>query len=159
RTADIRPCVGANVCINSVMDGRVVRCVANPDLGTPYDGVAIERDAGGERAAVVGAGPAGLEAARVLGSRGFDVVLFEREPVLGGQLARWAIGSMRELRGLVSWSERTLESLGVDIRRGADASVDDVVGVDPALVVVATGSVPDPAPVAGDASVRQAGLW
>src|SRR4051794_11112254 len=85
----IRPCVGANVCINSLLAHKPLPCMVNPDLGRPLK--TIDQPIGAARAAVVvGAGPAGLEAARRLALRGFSTTLLEAEDGIGGQMHRWS---------------------------------------------------------------------
>jgi 2,4-dienoyl-CoA reductase-like NADH-dependent reductase (Old Yellow Enzyme family) len=81
-----RPCVGANVCINALLDHKTLTCMVNPELGRPAS--TIDRPIGAARSAVVvGAGPAGLEAARRLALRGFATTLLEASDAVGGQMA------------------------------------------------------------------------
>ena len=76
----VRPCVGANVCINSLLDHKPLTCMVNPELGRPL--TTIDQRIGAARSAiVVGGGPAGLEAARRLALRGFRTMLIEAEVV------------------------------------------------------------------------------
>jgi 2,4-dienoyl-CoA reductase-like NADH-dependent reductase (Old Yellow Enzyme family) len=153
--ADVRPCVGANVCVNELLAARPLACLVNPDAGTPGQTVP-EVDMAGRRAVVIGAGPGGLEAARRLGILGYDVTLFEREPVVGGQVAAWSQApSRREVARYLRWQERQLDRLGVTVRLGTEATVRDVSALEPAVVVAATGATPAPLKVAaGDGSVR-----
>jgi 2,4-dienoyl-CoA reductase-like NADH-dependent reductase (Old Yellow Enzyme family) len=153
--ADVRPCVGANVCVNELLAARPLACLVNPDAGTPGQTVP-EVDVAGRRAVVIGAGPGGLEAARRLGILGYDVTLFEREPVVGGQVAAWSQApSRREVARYLRWQERQLDRLGVTVRLGTEATVRDVSALEPAVVVAATGATPAPLKVAaGDGSVR-----
>ena len=99
RLDDIRPCVGANVCIRNGLEGRSIGCIHNPQAGrelTWGDPVPAERSLD---VAVVGGGPAGLEAARVAALRGHRVTLHEQAEHLGGQLRTWTrLASKRELR-------------------------------------------------------------
>src|SRR4030095_7339385 len=97
------------------------------------------------RVGSVGAGPAGLEAARVAAERGHKVVLFEAASQLGGQLllavrATWR----RDLIAIVDWRTAELARLGVDVRLNTYATADDVLREKPDAVIVATGGMPDP---------------
>ena len=103
--------------------------------------------AGAERrrkVVVVGAGPAGLEAARVSAERGHDVVLFEATEQAGGQI-RLASRSprRRELIGIVDWRVERLAEAGVELRFSTWAEADDVLGQEPDVVFVATGGIPN----------------
>jgi dimethylglycine catabolism A len=160
RTASVRPCVGANICINSLLDHKPLTCMANPDVARPAAPIA-EGWGAGRRAVVVGGGPAGLEAARRLAIGGWRTILMEREARLGGQMALWSRTPSRvEFLRLVNWWSGECERLGVDVRTSAEADVALVTRLTPDLVVVATGSRPVDAPVPqhGD-SLRQIGPY
>jgi 2,4-dienoyl-CoA reductase-like NADH-dependent reductase (Old Yellow Enzyme family) len=137
-----RPCIGANVCINSLLAHKPLTCLANPDVGRP--GREIARDWGaGRRAVVVGGGPAGLEAARRLALGGWETSIVEREQTLGGQMARWAqTPSRNEFLRLIAWWAGELARLGVTVRLGEDAGAEALGAERPDLVVIATGSAP-----------------
>ena len=160
RLDDIRPCVGANVCIRNGLEGRSIGCIHNPRTGRE---LAWGDPAPAGRSldvAVVGGGPAGLEAARVAALRGHRVTLHERSEHLGGQLRTWArLASRRELNRIVEWQQRQLERLQVRIRLGHPVeSAADLDGAE--VVVLAAGARPGPVSVAGAAehgvSVRTA---
>ncbi|YCI04569.1 NADH:flavin oxidoreductase [Ensifer sp. D2-11] len=147
RQEQIRPCVGASHCLY-----RPVHCVHNPATGREtWLPQVIERSPNAERkAVVVGGGPAGLEAARVLAERGHRVVLLEAANRLGGQLVLAAkVRLRRDLIGIVDWRIAELERLGVDARLNVYAEAPDVLAEAPDLVLVATGGIPDFGPVAG----------
>ncbi|MER5673716.1 NAD(P)-binding protein [Pseudonocardia alni] len=153
RASDVRPCIGANVCVNGLLRDQPLSCMVNPDARTSTDSAGLPR-LDGHRAVVVGGGPGGMEAARRLAERGSTVTLFEAGPALGGQYAQWSRApSRRELMRWVEWQERMLAAGGVDVRLGTRAAVADVVGLSPNTVVVATGSVAEPTVVGGDGSV------
>jgi 2,4-dienoyl-CoA reductase (NADPH2) len=150
----IRPCVGIVQDCRRYAGG--VTCTINPRLGREAEWPSLEGKGAGQRVVVVGAGPGGLEAARVAAEAGHDVVLFEREAAVGGQLRQAAAGPTREeLLDFVFYLEREIARLGVDLRTGVAASAADVRAEDPALVVCATGAWPDPHafPSAGGARV------
>jgi 2,4-dienoyl-CoA reductase-like NADH-dependent reductase (Old Yellow Enzyme family) len=159
RSRDIRPCVGANLCVNRLLDEAPIECLANPDIGRELD-TQLPQDGDGAPAVVVGAGPAGLEAARRLARRGFAVTVLERGDAVGGQMRAWSQApSRREFLQLLRWWERQLDDHGVDLRLGVDATAADITELRPATVVLATGAVAAPelsAPSDGSATVLDA---
>ncbi|SEB12213.1 MULTISPECIES: NADH:flavin oxidoreductase [unclassified Mycobacterium] len=142
----IRPCVGATYCLDEIYQNRDAKCVHNPSTGRedrlPHR---VDKASGPARTAVViGAGPAGLEAARVLGERGHRVVVFEASDLPGGQV-RIASSSprRRDLISIIEWRLDECKLLGVDIRTNRYVDVDEVLAENPDIVVVATGGVPN----------------
>lgn len=159
RSRAIRPCVGANLCINRLLEDAPIECIANPDIGRELD-TQLPADGDGAPAVIVGAGPAGLEAARRLALRGFAVTLLERGHAVGGQMHAWSQApSRREVRLLLQWWERQLDEHGVDLRLGLAATARHVIELRPATVVLATGAAAAPelsAPADGSAAVLDA---
>ena len=141
----IRPCVGANYCLDAIYDSGDAKCIHNPATGREQTLVhqITRRPTAGRRAVVVGAGPAGLEAARVLGELGHHVVVLEAAHAPGGQL-RLAAASprRRDLIGIVDWRVTEAKLAGVEFRYGVFAERADVLAQEPDLVVVATGGLP-----------------
>ncbi len=144
----IRVCVGASLCINRLHQGLESVCIQNPATGREtHIPQLIPPSAGPQKkAVVVGAGPAGLESARVLAERGHDVVLFEAQDRVGGQVVIAARASERqaELLGIIGWLEEELRHLGVDVRLNTAVDAADVLAEQPDIVVTATGGFPDP---------------
>lgn len=92
------------------------------------------------RIVIVGAGPAGLEAARVAAERGHEVVLFERNPTVGGQVNLAAKAPQREqMAGIIRWFDMETKRLKVDRRLGVAASAEMILAEKPSIVVLATG--------------------
>ena len=146
--ARIRPCVGVGYCIDRIYEGGEALCLHNPATGReatmPH---VIARSHGPARkVVVVGAGPAGLEAARVAAARGHSVVLFEAAPEPGGQVRlAAALARRREIIGIVDWLASEIAQPGVDLRCNALAGAADVLAEAPEVVVIATGGVPNTA--------------
>ena len=156
----MRTCVGAGYCIDRIYVGADALCLQNPATGRERTMPHVIEPSPGprRRVVVVGAGPAGLEAARVSASRGHDVVLFEAADAPGGQVQLAARATWRrDLIGIVQWLASEVEGLGVDLRLGVYAEAADVLGEDPDVVVVATGGVPDTGCVEGAEHVVS--LW
>jgi dimethylamine/trimethylamine dehydrogenase len=103
RVDDLRECIGCNVCVSGDNTISPIRCTQNPSMGEEWrKGWHPERIAPKHREArvlVVGGGPAGLEAARALGQRGYEVNLAEARRELGGRVSREA-----RLPGLAEWA-------------------------------------------------------
>ena len=144
--ATIRECIGCNVCVSGDFTMSPIRCTQNPSMGEEFRrGWHPERirvRGSRSRILVVGSGPAGLEAARALGVRGYDVVLAEAGRDLGGRVA-WE----SRLPGLASWvrvldyRQQAIETMpNVEVYRASRMSADDIVGFEFQHVAVATGA-------------------
>jgi len=144
----IRPCVGASYCIDRIYEGNEALCIHNPATGreATMPQVVARTDGPLRRVVVVGAGPAGLEAARVAAERGHAVVLFEATEHAGGQILLAARSPRRrEFMGIVEWRLAELDRLGVDLRFSTWAEAADVLAEAPDTVFIATGGVPNTA--------------
>ncbi len=143
REHDIRPCVGATYCLDRIYEGHEALCVHNPATGREATMPHIIAKASRPKSVVIiGAGPAGLEAARVAGERGHKVTLFEAANEAGGQIhLATRLPRRKELIGIVDWRVAQAERLGVDMRFNTYAGADDVLALGPDAVIVATGGI------------------
>jgi 2,4-dienoyl-CoA reductase-like NADH-dependent reductase (Old Yellow Enzyme family)/thioredoxin reductase len=140
----IRPCVGANYCLDRIYQGGAAYCIHNPatgrELTQPHE---IEPAQVKRRVVVIGAGPAGLEAARVAALRGHTVVVLEAAAQAGGQLRLTARSPRRQaMLGIIDWRMRQCTAHGVEFRFETPAEAHDVQALDPDVVLIATGGSP-----------------
>ena len=144
REAEIRPCVGATYCLDRIYEAGEALCIHNAatsrEQTMPHD---IEPSPVSRRIVVVGAGPGGLEAARVAGERGHHVTVLEVMPWAGGQI-NLAVRNPRrkDLQGIVDWRVAECERLGVEFRFGTYADAETVTAFEPDVVIIATGGQP-----------------
>lgn len=150
RLGEIRRCIACNRCIEESIDTTTPAmfhrpvCSVNPQVGRELEWASAYAKARAPgRVVVAGGGPAGLEVARVAAQRGHEVVLLERAGALGGQLRLAARAPGREaFDDFVDFEERTLKSLGVEVRLCSDATAGAVIALEPDAVACATGSRP-----------------
>lgn len=140
----IRPCVGANYCLDRIYQGGEAYCIHNPatgrELTIPHE---VPAAAAKRRLVIVGAGPAGLEAARVAAERGHDVTVHEAADAAGGQVRLTARSERRrEMMSIVDWRYEECVRMGVAFRFNSFADADTVVAESPDVVIVATGGLP-----------------
>ncbi len=146
RIEDIRECIGCNICVTGDMTMSISRCTQNPtfmeEWRKGWHPERMQAKGDSETVLIVGAGPAGLEAARALGSRGYRIALAEAGTELGGRVAREC-----RLPGLSAWGRvrdyrqyQLSQMENVDIYFDSRLSADDILGFGFENVAIATGS-------------------
>ncbi len=146
RLDEIRECIGCNICVSGDMTMSPIRCTQNPTMGEEWrrdwHPEAIAPKGSDDGVLVVGGGPAGLECARALGQRGYQVVLAEAGTELGGRVSREA-----RLPGLSAWArvrdyrETLIRPMtNVEIYFDSRLGAEDVLGFGFQHVAVATGA-------------------
>jgi len=146
RESEIRPCVGMGYCIDRIYVGLDALCIHNPATGreASMPHVIAPATKRGRKVVVVGAGPAGLEAARVAAARGHEVVVFEAAGDAGGQVRLAAkLARRREILGIIDWRIQQCGVDGVRFRFNTLAASEDVLAEQPEIVFIATGGVPN----------------
>ncbi len=147
RIEDIRECIGCNICVSGDFLATPMRCTQNPTMGEEWrKGWHPERIASrgsDDSILIVGAGPAGLECARALGQRGYDVTLAEASTKLGGRVARES-----RLPGLAEWGRvrdyrqyQISQMNNVEIFFGSDLGAEEIREFGAGHVILSTGSV------------------
>ncbi len=145
REHDIRPCVGATYCLDRIYEGHEALCVHNPATGREASMPHVVTRSAGKRKSIVivGAGPAGLEAARVAAERGHRVTVLEAAPQAGGQIRLLVqLHRRKELIGIVDWRIAQCERLSVELRFNSYAETEDILALAADVVFVATGGRP-----------------
>ena len=145
REDDIRPCVGATYCLDRIYQAGEALCLHNAatgrELSMPHK---IPPSDTRKKFVIVGAGPGGLEAARVAAERGHEVTVFEAQPNAGGQIRLTAQSARRkEMIGIIDWRMAQCEAKGVVFHFNNWAEADDVTALNPDVVIIATGGLPN----------------
>ena len=166
--APIRPCISCNVCFERLTLERDVACVQNPLVGTEFEALEylepqLSRNAAIEnpqRILVLGAGVAGVEAARMAAALGHTVEIWEAAARAGGQMPlALAAPDKEDVAGVWTYRIDELERFDVAIKLGVDVTVEALRDFTPDLVIIATGSRPRPLPVPLDVRVPVLQAW
>ncbi len=145
REHDIRPCVGATYCLDRIYQAGDALCLHNAatgrELTMPH---IVTRAATPRKVVIIGAGPAGLEAARVAAEKGHSVLVFEAADQPGGQIRLTAQNPRRrEMIGIIDWRMAQCAARDVTFRFNTYAEAADVLAEEPDVVIVATGGLPN----------------
>ena len=152
RTDAIRMCIGLSECHHLGASRVPVTCAINASAGRESE-MAVTRATVAKTVAIVGSGPAGMEAARIAATRGHRVYLADRANAIGGTVRLLSADpNRRNLKDLIACFEHHLRGLGVELLLGNDVSAEELVAFAPDAAALATGGVPAIPPVPGIAS-------
>ncbi|MBE0480350.1 MAG: FAD-dependent oxidoreductase [Dehalococcoidia bacterium] len=145
----IRPCIRCNeMCIGRLFDGLEVRCTVNGEVSFESNRMALPLKP--KEIAIIGGGPAGLEAARVAALRGHSVTVYEKETELGGHLREATVADFKDdLRSYKKWLIAETRRLGVRIETGVEITPEMFDRGDVDAVIIATGSIFSRPPIPG----------
>ena len=144
---DIRPCIACNQsCVGNSFKGKEIKCIHNPMAGREqfFNSMPLKRSVVPKRIVVIGGGVAGLEAAKTLGHRGYNVSLIEKSSRLGGQvlIASKAANRNRIAEIALYLSNQLMKLPNVSIETEYDLSSKGIVDLNPDAIVIAIGSLP-----------------
>ena len=149
RLDDIRICIACNTCMESIFRRGRVECLVNPTLGREKE-MELKPAEKKKRVMVVGGGPGGLHVAAVAAARGHEVLLFEKQPHLGGQLVLGSVTKYKkELLSLISFQKKQVEKMGIKTYLNREVTSQTVKETHPDVVILCTGARPIRPPLPG----------
>ena len=146
RIEDIRECIGCNICVTGDTRFVPIRCTQNPTMGEEWKRgwhpEIIAPKKSDKEVMIVGAGPAGLEAARALGQRGYEVTLLDARKELGGRVLREsALSGLNEWRRVVDWRLTQLKKMkNVGLYPSSPMTAEEILEAGAQNIIIATGA-------------------
>lgn len=141
RVEEIRRCVACCFCFDAIRSGTGMKCGANPEMGREGDSL-IQPAEEEKHVAIVGAGPAGMEVARLAALRGHRVTIFDEKDHLGGLLNLAVLPPHKEeLQNFIDYYSHQMELHGVDLQLGKTVTPDILGALQPDVIVLATGAI------------------
>ena len=150
REDEMRYCISCMNCWNFGLIPHQTNCTVNPWAGREYEQKPLNVNGDGRVVAIVGAGPAGMEAAVTLKQRGFAPVVFEKSDKLGGNIHLAKLPpNKHKFNWAVEYYEKMAKKLDIDIRFNTEAKAEDILALDPYAVLIAAGSNVSVPPIEG----------
>lgn len=143
RVEDIRPCLGSSSCLYQVAMGVPIACGMNPFLGNEREMV-VEPAIKKKNVMIIGAGPAGMESARMAAERGHHVTLYDQADSIGGRINRLALikgTAVENYTGILTYYETQLNKLGVVVKLNTEVDDALVSKISPDAVIIANGGL------------------
>jgi 2,4-dienoyl-CoA reductase-like NADH-dependent reductase (Old Yellow Enzyme family)/thioredoxin reductase len=142
RLDEIRTCIACNTCMQSIFKKGRLECLVNPELGREKE-MELKPAETPKKVMVVGGGPGGLNTAWVAAKRGHQVHLYEKQPMIGGQLITGSTTDYkREMRTMIKFQKTQIEKYGVTLHLNHEVTPDTIKEANPDIVILATGSLP-----------------
>jgi 2,4-dienoyl-CoA reductase (NADPH2) len=135
----VRPCIYCYICVSQIFINKPVCCAVNHSTGREHEDDIIARSGESKRILVIGGGPGGMEAARLLAEKGHQVSLWEKDHDLGGT-ARIAALAYEPNERLVHYLSNAIRALPIDIQLGKTANADTIAAENPDHIILATGA-------------------
>ncbi len=145
RDHEIRPCVRCNTCIDLAHRALLpVHCAVNPLAGREAEFVDLNPELKKKKVVVIGAGPAGMEAARTAADRGHDVILYEKEKEPGGMLRMASAAPFKsDMKAYLDWAVRmTMNTPNLDVKLSTEVTPQIIIHEHPDVLIIAVGSEP-----------------
>lgn len=138
----IRKCIGCNNCADKVFKEVDITCTVNPEVSREFYGE-LSKASRSRRVIIAGAGPGGLEAARILGMRGHNVTLYEQSDKVGGQVNLGILGPHKQqVANILDFYKEQLKRLRLEVKFGQSLTKEIMEEEKPDVVILGTGSIP-----------------
>jgi len=140
RLDEIVPCIRCNICHKRLFAGKEVRCTVNPAVGRERK-YQIKKSDISKKVVVVGAGPGGMETALIAAKRGHQVVLYEKENQLGGNMVPSSVPYFKkDIAKLLEYYQKKIKKSNIQVKLGKEADLNTLINDNPDVVVLATGA-------------------